>query len=178
MTPRLLPPVKYLRECFVYERKTGCLFWKKRPLRHFSGRTAWKKWNTRYAGTKAFITVVKGYRYSSIDGVRYAAHRVIWKLETKKEPPVMLDHEDRRRGNNCFTNLRSASYSQNMSNTSRRTLNSSGRQGVYWRSGRQRWYAYLTKNRVQIWLGSFKKRSAAVQARTVAEQRYFGEFAS
>jgi hypothetical protein len=47
-----LPSLEYLQECFEYNRDTGELFWKVRPLHHFIDDRAWKSCNTRYAGKK------------------------------------------------------------------------------------------------------------------------------
>ena len=43
----------YLNECFYYEQKTGELFWKYRPLKHFSSSSIQKQLNTRFAGKPA-----------------------------------------------------------------------------------------------------------------------------
>jgi HNH endonuclease len=169
---RELPSAEYLRECFVYERRTGKFFWKKRPLKHFVNRAAWARWNARYPGTQAFITKRKGYLYSHIDGKLASAHRVIWKIETGQEPPALLDHKNRRRDYNIFSNLRAISHLANCFNRARKSNNSSGHIGVYARRGR--WYAYLNLSKQMIWLGSHSTRRAAINARKQGELKYLG----
>lgn len=166
-----LPPVTYLRELFLYKPRTGELFWKRRPREHFADRKSWCMWNTRYAGQKAFVTKVKGYCYASVDGVRYVAHRVVWKMVTGKEPSAYLDHKNRSREDNRFNNLREVTQSQNGFNRAKRSaINKAGRIGIYYKKSRGHWYAYISQDYKQKFLGSFASKRAAISCRREAER--------
>jgi hypothetical protein len=55
--------------------------------------------------------------------------------------------------------------------------NKSGYSGVALdQSGK--WKAYITFNKTRIHLGTFKNKQDAINARAVAEEKYFGEFAN
>jgi hypothetical protein len=171
-----LPPVEYLRECFRYEKATGKLFWKRRPLRHFKHRKAWKVWNARQPRTEALASIKKGtqHRHGSIDKIIYLQHRVIWKLLYKVEPPPIIDHRNRKGSVNLPKNLRAASHSQNFINRTS-TIGKSGIIGV--RKSRFGWEARIHKDKKYIHLGTFPTKESAVDARKQAEKIYYGEFA-
>lgn len=87
------------------------------------------------------------------------------------------DHEDRNPFNNRKQNLRPATTQENAQNHSKRRDNKSGVTGVYWDKGIGKWRAYITKDKIQINLGSFDKKDDAIITRLKAEKKYFGEFA-
>lgn len=57
-----------------------------------------------------------GYRVQCIDGSQYKSHRLVWKYYFGTEPPDVLDHIDRNRGNNNIMNLRESTPHLNMCN--------------------------------------------------------------
>lgn len=59
-----------------------------------------------------------------------------------------------------------------------RKNNKSGVTGVNFSKAANKWRAYINYNREQIYLGCFDCREDAIQARQVAEQKYFKEFAN
>lgn len=171
-----LPPLKFLRECVRLERRTGSLFWRKRPRKHFTRDGDWKRWNKEHADKRAFCTRhPDGYRYGVIRRKIYMTHRVVWKLTTGKEPPLILDHKNGDRANNRFRNLRPASTNQNCMNR-RLTKARSGRRGVY--QERTKWKAQICVYGDKKYLGLFVTRAAAFRARRQAERQFFGEFAA
>ena len=121
-------------------------------------------------------TIVKGYVLITVDGVRYQAHRLAWFWMTGEWPARILDHEDRVRSNNKWSNIRGASYSQNRQNSGVMSNNTSGVKDVHWHSSKQRWRALITVNYRDVWLGNFRKKEDAIAARRAAEMKYFGEF--
>lgn len=56
----------------------------------------------------------------------------------------------------------------------KRVDNKSGAVGVYWNKATQRWQAYITIHKRQIHLGGFVSKTAAIQARKSAEQKFVG----
>jgi hypothetical protein len=169
-----LPPAAYLRECLQYDPLTGLLSWNKRPLEHFSSEREWKRWNTRYAGTLALNDLsqpVRGYKKGNIDGVRYKAHRVIWKLVTGEEPGPEIDHRDRDESNNRWKNLREATRSQNCGN---RVF--AGDKGIGQRRGK--WHVRVYKDKACHYIGGLSSKAEAISVRDAKAQELYGEFAA
>lgn len=174
--PVLLPPVKYLRECVRYEKRTGFLFWRKRPRRHFSRTSDWRRFNNMFAGEPAFATIsVAGYRYGLLNKRIYLAHRIAWKLVTGVEPPDILDHRDHDRANNKWKNLREATTYQNCAYRRGRKNSVSGCKGVY--KSRARWLVRVRVKGVRHYLGTFDTIELARAARLKAIKQMNGEFA-
>lgn len=166
---KTIPAVKLLRECFRYERSAGKLYWRKRPFRHFKSRKWGKHWNRRWAGKEAASITDTGHATVRIFGTAYKVHRVIWKIDKGVEPPSLLDHRDRKPSANIISNLRPASYSQNLINKNRQAGIKKARNGD--------WEARIHKDKKYIHLGTFGSRAAAIVARRQAEVRLYGEFA-
>lgn len=166
-----LPSAAFLHECLRYDKRTGFLHWRKRPESHFASSKVAGSWNTKYAGTRAFTCINDhGYYVGRINGTLYFSHRVIWKLVTRKEPPPIIDHKDRKHSNNIWTNLREANSVQNMANTTKPL-------GVSFIESKGRWYAYAMRRKKTISLGYYKTKSEAFAARRGAVAVLHGEFA-
>lgn len=75
-------------------------------------------------------------------------------------------------------NLRKVTQSQNCMNQHVRSNNKSGVKGISWAKDRGKWQAKITVNYKQIHLGFFAedKFEDAVNARKLAEEKYFGEY--
>jgi hypothetical protein len=95
---KTLPTAEYLHAAFDYDPLTGVIRWRGRR------------------GNKKAGHLEKGYLNLTIDGVHYRAARVIWKLITGDEPPEIVDHIDRVKLNNRWSNLRAATPSQSLRN--------------------------------------------------------------
>mgnify|MGYP001026470640 FL=1 len=174
LTAIRIPESDYLNECFYYEQKTGELFWKHRPLKHFSSSSIQKQLNTRFAGKPAgaFIKTKTGaYRIVRLDGVIYYAHRLIFKMVNGVEPEV-VDHIDGNTTNNRIENLRSCTNQDNSKNARLSKTNTSGHTGVSWSHHKKKWWANIVINAKQIYLGSFTVFNKAVEARRNAEIKY------
>ena len=162
MKVKELPPVERLRELFTYDQEAGNLIWNVRTC----GRVR--------VGQIAGYHNPNGYVGIRVDGIRYPAHRLIWKLVTGQEPPSMLDHIDLDKSNNRFNNLRPATTKQNAANRRLRSNNTSGFKGVY--SYGQRWRAKVKVNQQNIHLGIFDTPEEAHEAYCIAAREHFGEF--
>lgn len=100
-------------------------------------------------------------------------HRFIMNTNNSNEK---IDHKNRAKNDNTRNNLRFCSQAENTRNISKKKNNKSGFTGVLWKKDRGRWVAHITYNSKRIYLGSFKTKEEAAQARLEAEKKYFGEF--
>lgn len=146
-----------LKELCFYDRQSGALIWRKRSS--FEPRSA--SFNTRYAGKKAGRPNVKGYIYLRIDGVNYAAHRLVWLYCYGLFPKNDIDHLNRNRGDNRIENLRDATCSENNLNRSIKPG-----LGVWFDRRTKRYRAYADRNGKRTNLGNFESRAAADAARS------------
>jgi hypothetical protein len=154
-----------LRELLHYDPETGVFTWSNKTRRSdFLGRTAG--------------SITKGgYVEIGIDNVSYYAHQLAWLYMTGGWPADLIDHEDTRRNNNVWLNLRIASYSQNGANSKLRADNKSGRKGVYWHRAARKWAASIKHNQRITHLGLFETVPEAAEAYEIAARDLHGEFA-
>lgn len=166
---KILPPVEVLRKHFRYDRRSGKLFHRKRPLHDFRLPAWGRYWNSRWAGKEAGSVSDSGHLTVGLLGNTYKAHRVIWKMIRGTEPPPMLDHRDRKPSSNRDSNLRPTSYAQNTINTNRQAGLRQARNGS--------WEARIHKDKKYFHLGTFKSKAKAIAARRQAAIELYGEFA-
>lgn len=124
--PRPLPTIERLRELFDYNASTGVLTWR---ISTGAART----------GTTAGTPNGSGYRQVQVDGSRYYAHRIAWKMHHREEPPAEIDHIDTNKSNNSAGNLRAACRPINTRNANMQHNNTSGVTGVVWHKQRGKW---------------------------------------
>lgn len=141
--------VELMRTLFDYAPDVGgsCLLWKNpRAVRMKPGTMAG-------ADSKA------GYWRVCVKGKYYVAHRLVWAVVNGEDPQKQIDHVDGNKSNNQITNLRLATNgaADNTQNKKKYTNNSSGYSGVSRRvkSNRERWYAYIDKDKKRRHLGVF-----------------------
>jgi len=151
-----------LRELLHYDPDTGDFIW----LKPTSNRV--------YIGKKA---VYKSHGYPSIriHGYLYHAHRLAWLYMTGEWPPEQIDHIDKSRDNNKWSNLRLASNSENSMNKPLQSNNKSGYAGVD-KFG-NRWRARIHKDNKEIHLGLFDEPEEAALAYYAAFHRLFPTYA-
>ena len=87
-----------------------------------------------------FITSA-GYVEISIKGNYYKAHRLAWLYMTGKWPEDQIDHINRVRNDNKWSNLRESNNTQNKMNSGVYKNNSSGLKGVTWDNRSGKWRA-------------------------------------
>jgi hypothetical protein len=119
----------------------------------------------------------RGYRYISVDGRLYFAHRLAWLYVTGEWPADQIDHINGIPGDNRWANLRLATGSQNQANARKRADNTSGYKGICWHGPKRKWQARIWVNSRNKSLGYFDSPADAHAAYVVAAQHHFGSFA-
>ena len=171
MTDMLDLDIDYIKECFVYEASSGCLFWKQRPLQHFASLNACAVWNSKHAGAKAGSPNIKKRWSTKIKNKLYQNHRLVWALVHGVWPADQLDHINGDPEDNRIENLRVVSNTENQKNRWRSHNNTSGVNGVYWHTRDCVWNAHIRVDGRQRSLGTFPSQAQAIVARKAAEQR-------
>jgi len=148
----------------------GALRWKERPREMFASDRTWKIFNTRFA-TKAAINCPCGHGYmvGAIMKTKVYAHRVVWAMTHGEWPRGQIDHINGVRDDNRPENLRETDSLGNGKNACIKASNTSGVTGVTWHCKRGKWQAYITSDRKQRCIGSFKTKADAIAARKAAE---------
>ena len=113
-----------------------------------------------------------GYSVIQVDKKKIHAHRLAWFYVTGEWPPHQIDHINRNRSDNKFSNLRLATSEQNNHNTTDRTNNTSGHRGVVWHKKRQKWQAQISINNKHKYLGLFDRIEDAIAARQAAVNEF------
>lgn len=168
-----LPSQRYLLRISRYERKTGFIFWRRRPDTTKANRI----FNSNFSGKIAGTTMPGGYVVIEISGVSFKASRLIWKMVTGRSPPDYIDHDDRDKSNNRWTNLRAATQQQNSFNA-RLPRNTSGHRGVSFIRAHGKFRAAVNVDGKKKHIGYFDTAKAAGVAASDVILRTRGEFAS
>jgi hypothetical protein len=136
-----------------------------------SGIFTWKEYRAGNAkiGQIAGALSPSGYWDIKVGGSSYRAHRLAWLYITGTWPTHIIDHIDRDKLNNKFSNLRDVTPSINTLNSDIRNDNTSGCKGVY-PSGIN-WIAQINVNSMTHYLGTFKTYEEAVHARISQEKK-------
>jgi hypothetical protein len=99
-------------------------------------------------------------------------HRFLMNAEKGK----VVDHIDNDSMNNRKSNLRVCLHKENSRNSKDRVNNSSGHKGVSWYKKNNKWMAYIMVDKKHKTLGYFHDINDAINARRLAEEKYFGEY--
>lgn len=87
-----------------------------------------------------------------------------------------VDHINHITYDNKKENLRVCEHYQNIVATKTYSNNTSGRKGVYWDKGKNKWAVYITVNKKTKFIGRYENFNDAVKAREEAEKIYHKEF--
>jgi hypothetical protein len=147
-----------LKELVSYDKETGNFFR-----------------NVPVANIKAGLVVARpaknGYVRMHIDGHLYYLHRLAWFYE-HNEWPVAIDHIDGNKINNKISNLRSATYGQNLQNRSKVTNAKSGFRGAYFHPKTKNWQSKIMLNGKVKSLGYYKTPEEAHQAYVDGKKKF------
>ncbi len=114
---KITPSKEYLHSRFSYDKDTGALYWKRRPVSDFKRERDWKAWHKRYENVRAgSYDFANHYIYIRLDGKLYRGHRLVWKMHYGEDSPNMLDHVNGLRFDNRVVNLREATAQENARN--------------------------------------------------------------
>lgn len=157
-------------ELIEYDPETGLFRWSETLAGDRRRRVGWfpGKADTR------------GYLQVRVNGRLWLAHRLAWLLMTGSPPSKQIDHVNRIKTDNRWSNLRPATHAENQRNRGLQSNNSTGYCGVYRRTlkgGGERFEAYIKVAGTVRHLGCFSTADAAYAARCDAARQYHGEFA-
>ena len=148
-----------LKEVLYYDREMGVFTW-------LVDRGSVK------AGDIAGCMNSGGYIQIMIDGELYIASVLAWFYVEEYWPENIIDHENRIRSDNRWSNLRHVTYQCN--NRNRRMLknNTSGVTGVNFNKITNKWQSQISINNKNRSLGHYKDFDKAVKARWEGELKY------
>lgn len=171
-TKRVTTPLTHARllKMLHYDPATGIFRWLKNPRRK----------RLREGGIAGSTSKApgRGYCVIGIEGRLYRAQRLAWFYMTKRWPRVDIDHINRVRDDNRWSNLREASQSENRWNMSKSSRNTSGYKGITWDKTNQKWRARICVFYHTTRLGQFNTIEGAIDARRIAAEKLHGEFAT
>ena len=154
-----------LREVLNYDPETGVFTW--RVPRQGTGGVG------SVAGR---VNPGNGYIDICIDYRRYLGHRLAWLYMTGEWPTNDVDHKDRIRTNNAWSNLRAATRAQNLANAGKRRGSKTPYKGIQ-KAGKSGWQALITVRGVRRCLGTYRTPEQAAEAYKAASIKFNGEFA-
>jgi len=135
-----------------------------------------RSWTAGWETDKKDWRILSG-EYNSVskktDTIRL--HRFL--MDLKKDDGKQVDHRDHNSLNNCLSNLRVCTNSQNNMNRRSDKKTSSKYKGVSWRKDIKKWRSAIHVNRKNKYLGSFLTEIEAAKAYDNAATIYFGEYA-
>ena len=148
----------------TYNPDTGITTLKVRFSSDFSRPDDYTRWRKRV--NKPITTMTSdGYMCVMLNGKSYLLHRLIWFLVYKEEPNI-IDHINRNRSDNRLVNLRSVTCIENLHN---RALGA----GISYNNAYNKYTVQISLNYKRVFLGRFVNYEDALQARKIAEIKYW-----
>lgn len=140
----------------------------------FTGIFTWKVNRSNIKiGDVAGTNNGKDYLVLRIDKHRYYCHRLAWLYVHGNFSKNNIDHINGIRFDNRISNLREATYSENMQNRKSSPSNSTtGFLGVMFDKSRSQWKATIKVNGVYKYLGRYNSAEEAHQAYLVAKRKF------
>jgi hypothetical protein len=169
MAAKKLPDIAYLRNLLVYDPDSGITRYSPSALT-LSGKVHPSR------GQQAGAIWSSGYLMIEMGGSPWRLHRIIWAIVTGEDTSNEIDHENLDRADNMWDNLREAGHPQNQQNQRRRSDNTTGFKGVWFRTDTKKFSAEICCNGNRERLGSFPSAEEAHTAYCEAAKRLHGEF--
>jgi hypothetical protein len=141
-----------LKELLHYDSATGIFTW------------AVDRSQRVKAGMEAGSKHSYGYTVIRINGKNYTAHRLAFLYMEGEFPQQDVDHIDGVRDNNTWANLRHATRSENMQNSSMLANNATGYKGVSYDKANNKFLAQIRHSGKNIHLGRFNTAEEAAEA--------------
>jgi hypothetical protein len=154
--------IERLRELLEYEESTGLWSWRVAVSPIICARD--------YAG----YVRSDGRRVIVIDGNLYLAANLAWFYMTGEWPSEDVDHKNRIKSDDKWTNLRLSTKSQSVANRNMMKNNTSGFPGVT--KKKNRWVARVQQHGIMYQIGSFLTPETAFEAYKKEHVKRFGEF--
>lgn len=117
------------------------------------------------------------YLTVTIQGATTPLHTLIWFLVTGECPTLVIDHKNRIKADNRWSNLRLATDSQNNANRALSRINTTGYRCVLWVETKRLWRVRWKLNGRKMSGGYFKCEHAAALAYNRLAHEAFGDFA-
>jgi len=152
-SPKCLPSIKRLNECFSYNPESGELVRKLRPRSEYKTEAAYKMCQKRFENYSTQRANAQGYLCTQIDGRTCLVHRIAWKISYGTEPEF-IDHQNGNRKDNSLSNLRNVSRSQNAMNRAVQRNSTTGIHGVTINNRLKSFCVYIKRDGKRSFLGS------------------------
>lgn len=181
-----IPSLAYLREAFSYDPNTGKVFWKDRPLSHFSSLRGKKRADNNIG--KEAGTAFKHSHHDSFCGLKTCIlyngkpanvlmHHVAWRLTYGDIPAgLVIDHRNNDPCDNRIENLRLANQSQNAANARNRKRVNGLPRGVHLEKSTGKFIAKVGINYRREQIGRFDTPEEAHQAFLKRSEELHGEY--
>lgn len=155
-----------LKELLKYDSTTGSIIWVAKPCKH----------NSVKIGQTAGYVNNNGYRMIKIKGNLYCAHRLAWLYVHGEFPRLSIDHINGNKADNKLSNLREASYEENVHNSAKRSGCTSQYKGVHWDKHMQKWRARIVIDKKPRCLGFYDTEEEAHLVWVVAAKEHHKGF--
>ena len=158
-----MPYLERLQELLAYDPETGLFRWISRS----------SQFSHIKIGDVAGGPNGDGYIHIRVDGKKIKAHRLAWLFMTGSWPDDQIDHIDRDKSNNRWSNLRAATSSENACNR-RCRQNATGFRGVT--KNNRGYAARLSANGERVYLGTYPTAEEAASVVAAAASDLHGVF--
>lgn len=166
-----------LKKLVDYNPDTGVMTWKVREV----NRSQDKTWNKVWAGKEVGYVSGKDqgsrHRIAVVNHVQYGVHRLVVLFMTGSWPDGEVDHINGKHADNRWCNLRVVTGQQNKWNRGPLKHNKLGVRGVWYNAKMEKYNAYIEYNYVRYNLGWYKDLDEAIDARTKAAVKFYGDYA-
>ena len=141
----------------------------------YDPETGYVTWAISKKGAKQDVEIKTkdkdGYLLVGVNYKLYRLHRVVWLIHYGEWPSGCIDHINGVRDDNRIENLRCVTVAENSKNQKKNIKNKSGVVGVILERKSNKWAAYITISRKNIWLGTFSNIFDAAACRISAQNK-------